>query len=104
MQVGLINSALMISVGSLFCQLSDSTDNIDRVQYLLYDIKEAALANGAANGFIVALDGACKATLNLIYEDRGIKRTFPQRCTTLGCNLFVDDVGKIFQWEILFFL
>ena len=51
MQVGLINSALMISVGSLFCQLSDSTDNIDRVQYLLDDIKEAVLANGAANGF-----------------------------------------------------
>jgi hypothetical protein len=34
--------------------------------------------------------------------DPTMDKIFPQRCSTHGCNLLVADVGKLFQWEILF--
>ena len=97
----LINSALMTSVGPFFCQSTDATGKFKGAQYLLDDIKSAISTIGAENVFIVALDGACKATLSMIHADRGMHQIFPQRCTTHGCNLLVADVGKLFQWEIL---
>jgi hypothetical protein len=97
----LINSALITSKGPFFCQSTDATGKFKGAQYLLEDIKKAIAAIGPENVFIVALDGACKATLGLISLDPTMNKIFPQRCSTHGCNLLVADVGKLFQWEIL---
>lgn len=92
---------MMTSVGPFFCQSTDATGKFKGAQYLLDDIKSAISTIGAENVFIVALDGAYKATLSMLHADRGMHQIFPQRCTTHGCNLLVADVGNLFQWEIL---
>ena len=97
----LINSTLMTTKGPFFCQSTDATGKFKGAQYLLDDIKKAIGAIGPENVFIVALDGACKATLSMILLDPTMNQIFPQRCSTHGCNLLVADVGKLFQWEIM---
>jgi hypothetical protein len=44
------------------------------------------------------MDGACKAVLKLLSEE--MPKLFPQRCSTHGCNLLMQDIGKCFDWEI----
>ena len=29
-----------------------------------------------------------------------MRKIFPQRCSTHGCNLLISDIGKLFLWEI----
>ena len=69
-------------------------------KFLLDDIVEAISNIGAENVFIVALDGACKSTLKMIWNSPLLQQVFPQRCTTHGCNLLIADIGKLFLWEV----
>ena len=95
-----INSTLMTSHGPFFAQSTDATGRFKDANYLLTDIKSAISSVGEENVFIVALDGACKKTLKLIWNDPQMTKIFPRRCSTHGCNLLVADIGKHFKWEI----
>ena len=96
----LINSVLMTSHGPFFAQSTDATGKFKDAHYLLKDIQSAIESVGKQNVFIVALDGACKKTMKLIWDSPEMHQIFPQRCTTHGCNLLVADVGKNFKVEI----
>ena len=96
----LINSTLMTSVGPFYARSTDATGHFKDAKYILDDIEAAIESVGKVNVFIVALDGACKKTLKLIWEKASMHRIFPQRCTTHGCNLLIADIGKLFKWEI----
>ena len=90
----------MTSLGSYFAQSTDATGHFKDAKYLLEDIRGAIKNVGEENVFIVALDGACKSTMRMIWEDPTMHKTFPQRCSTHGCNLLLSDIGKLFLWEV----
>lgn len=96
----LINSVLITATGSFFAQSTDATGHHKDAKYLLQDVISAINAVGQENVFIVALDGACKATTKMIWDMPSLHMIFPQRCTTHGCNLLIADIGKLFTWEI----
>ena len=96
----LINSVLMTSLGSYFAQSTDATGHFKDAKYLLEDIRGAIANVGEENVFIVALDGACKSTMKMIWDDPSMHKIFPQRCSTHGCNLLLSDIGKLFLWEV----
>lgn len=92
----LINSVLITATGTFFAQSTDATGHYKDAKYLLNDIISAITAVGPENVFIVALDGACKATMKMIWDMPLMHKIFPQRCTTHGCNLLIADIGKLF--------
>ena len=96
----LINSVLITPLGAFFAQSTDATGHFKDAQYILDDIISAIANVGEENVFIVALDGACKKTMRLIWERESMHKIFPQRCSTHGCNLLIADIGKLFLWEI----
>jgi hypothetical protein len=96
-----INSTLMTSAGPFYARSTDATGQFKDAKYILDDIEAAIEYVGVENVFIVALDGACKKTLRMIWEKESMHKIFPQRCSTHGCNLLIADIGKLFRWEIL---
>ena len=96
----LINSVLITPVGTFFAQSTNATGHFKDGQYILDDIISAIATVGEENVFIVALDGACKRTMQMIWDRPSMHRIFPQRCSTHGCNLLIADIGKLFLWEI----
>ena len=96
----LINSTLMSAQGAYFAQSTDATGKFKDAKYILDDILSAVANVGQKNVFIVCLDGACKKTLKMIWDEPSLNKIFPQRCTTHGCNLLIADIGKLFKWEI----
>jgi len=97
-----LNSVLISKEGSFFVQSTDASGKYKSSEYLFDDIENAVKRIGADHVFIVCMDGACKKTLRLIDEkDTGVfRRIFGQRCATHGCNLLLNDIGKLFQDEI----
>ena len=96
----LINSVLMTSLGSYFAQSTDATCYFKDAKFLLEDIRGAIANVGEESVFIVALDGACKSTMRMLWEDPNMHKIFPQRCSTHGCHLLLSDIGKLFLWEV----
>lgn len=100
MKCSVLNSVLQTSEGSFFAQSTDATGKFKNAEFLLDDIKSAIEKIGPENVFIVALDGACKVTLRLLWNDPTMHKVFPQRCSTHGLNLLLNDIGSFFKWEI----
>lgn len=90
----------MTAAGAFFAKSTDATGKFKDAKFLLDDIVAAISNVGAENVFIVALDGACKSTLRMIWNSPQLRQIFPQRCTTHGCNLLIADIGKLFLWEV----
>ena len=91
---------LITATGSFFAPSTDATGHYKDAKYLLQDVISAINAVGQENVVIVALDGACKATMKMIWDMPSLHKIFPQRCTTHGCNPLIADIGKLFTWEI----
>lgn len=100
LKCSVLNSVLQTSEGAYFAQSTNATGKFKNAQFLLDDIKSAIERIGPEYVFIVALDGACKATLRLIWDDPTMHKIFPQRCSTHGLNLLLNDIGSFFKWEI----
>ena len=77
MKCSVLNSVLQTSEGSFFAQSTDATGKFKNAQFLLDDIKSAIERIGPEKVFIVALDGASKATLRLLWNDPTTHKIFP---------------------------
>ena len=64
----------MTPMGSFFAQSTDATGHFKDAKYLKDDISKAVTYVGEENVFIVALDGACKRTMQMIWEDSTMNR------------------------------
>ena len=64
-----LNSTLITLSGPFYVNSNEVTGSIKNAKFLKDDIDLAIKSIGPENVFVIVLDGACKATLNLIEND-----------------------------------
>ena len=101
-----VNSVVMSTRGVFFAQSTDATGAHKNALWYYDNILAAIVTVGGKKYmFIVCLDGACKKTLKLFNEEfidgaRNLlfcAKIFGLRCSTHGCSLLLNDIGRLFS-------
>lgn len=83
-----INSTLMTAKGPYYARSTDATGKFKDAKYILDDIESAIEYVGAENVLIVALDGACKKTLKMIWEKESMHKIVARMdVTSVSCSV-----------------